>query len=121
MTMLASAYETDYYSKAFSEVRKGIISVWMIPLIVGVIALLVLFFKFLGYAKKKNKATSLKVGRKTYGEEMLYICHLVFHPFDGFWDLKHERRGSVRAASTILGVTIIAFFYLYKSQHFLPL
>jgi len=35
----------------------------------------------------------------------------VFHPFDGFWDLKHEKRGSVRAASTILGITMIAFFY----------
>ncbi len=111
MEMLSSAYETEYYALAFAEVRKEFISKFMLPLIVGVLALLVLFFKFLGYAKKRNKATSLKVGRKTYGEELLYTFHLIFHPFDGFWDLKHEKRGSVRAASTILGITIVAFFY----------
>ena len=40
-----------------------------------------------------------------------YPFHLCFHPFDGFWDLKHEKRGSVRAATTILGITILAMFY----------
>ncbi len=111
MKMLSSAYETEYYALAFAEVRKNVISKLMIPLVVGIIALVVLFFKLLGYAKKRNKATTLKVGKKTYGEEMLYVFHLVFHPFDGFWDLKHEKRGSVRAGTTILGITIIAFFY----------
>ncbi len=111
MEMLSAAYETQYYSKAFAEVRKSIISTWMLPLVILAIVALVFFFKFLGWAKKKNKAVSLKVGRKTYGEEMLYVFHLIFHPFDGFWDLKHEKRGSVRAASTILGITILAFFY----------
>ena len=119
MEMLGTAYETDYYSKAFAETRKAIISKWMIPLIAAVIVLLMLVAKFLGWAKKKNKATSLKVGRKTYVEELLYMFHLVFHPFDGFWDLKHEKRGSVRAASTILGVTIIAFFYQAIGQGYL--
>lgn len=111
MKMLQSAYETEYYALAFGAIRKEIISQYMIPLIVGIILLIVLLIKFLGYAKKRNKATNLKVGRKTYGEEMLYIFHLIFHPFDGFWDLKHEKRGSIRAGTTILGITIIAFFY----------
>ena len=111
MDILSKAYEIDYYSKAFSEIRKDIIARWMIPMVAALIALIVLVLKFLGWAKKKNKAVSLKVGQKTYGEEMLYVFHLMFHPFDGFWDLKHEKRGSVRAAATILGITIIAFFY----------
>ena len=119
MEMLSSAYETDYYAKAFAEKRKQILGKWMIPIIIGVIAILVLFFKFLGWAKKKNKATALKVGKKTFGEELIYICHLVFHPFDGFWDLKHEKRGSVRAATTILAVTIFAFFYQAIGQGYM--
>ncbi len=119
MEMLSSAYETDYYSKAFAEQRKGILSIWMIPLIIVLIVALIYFFKFLGWAKKKNKATSLKVGKKTYGEEMLYVFHLIFHPFDGFWDLKHEKRGSVRAATTILGITIVAFFYQAIGQGYM--
>ncbi len=111
MEMLKSAYEVEYYSNAFAAQRKEILSVWMLPLIIVVIVAIYFFFRFLGWAKKKNKATSLKVGRKTYLEELLYAFHLVFHPFDGFWDLKHEKRGSIRAGTTILGITIIAFFY----------
>ena len=111
MKMLSSAYETNYYSKAFAEIRKAGISNMMIPMVLALILVIVAISKFLGWAKKKNKATSLKVGRKTYGEEMLYVFHIIFHPFDGFWDLKHEKRGSVRAAATILGITVLAFFY----------
>ena len=31
-----------------------------------------------------------------------YAGHVIFHPFDGFWDLKHEKRGSLAAANIIL-------------------
>ena len=111
MAMLANAYETDNYSRAFEEWRRGALNNALIWIIVGAIVVLWLFFKFLGYAKKRNKATSLKVGRKSYIEELLYVFHLVFHPFDGFWDLKHEKRGSVRAGITIIAITVLAFFY----------
>ena len=111
MEMLSKAYETAQYSKAFAETRKDLLGKWLIPLLILIIALCVGLVKFLGWAKKKNKATSLKVGRKTYVEELLFVFHLVFHPFDGFWDLKHEKRGSVRGGLTIMGLTILAFFY----------
>ena len=109
--MLQKAYDTNYSSDAFAEMRKDFVEDWILLIVFGVVALIVLFVKFLGYAKKKNKVTTLKVGRKTYWEELVYAFHLVFHPFDGFWDLKHEKRGSVRAASTILGLTVLSFFY----------
>ena len=109
--VLQNAYETKYASKAFAEVRKDAIGSWILLIAVVAIGLIIGIVKFLGYAKRKNKETSLKVGRKTYWEELIYPFHLCFHPFDGFWDLKHEKRGSVRAASTILGITIIAMFY----------
>ena len=111
MEILEKAYETQYYALAFSETLSDVIGRWLLLILVGVIAVCVLLAKFLGYAKRKNKATSLKVGRKSYGEELLYVFHLVFHPFDGFWDLKHEKRGSMRAAWTILGITALALFY----------
>ncbi len=58
-----------------------------------------------------NKRATLKIGRKSLREELLYAFHVIFHPFDGFWDLKHERRGSVKSATVILLVTVLAFFY----------
>ena len=108
---LERSYETDYASLAFAESRKDVIGKSVIWIVLGAAVVLFGLTKFLGYAKKKNKVTTLKVGRKTYWEELIYVFHLVFHPFDGFWDLKHEKRGSVRAGTTILAITVIAFFY----------
>ena len=28
-----------------------------------------------------------------------YAFYVLFHPFDGFWDLKHEKKGTIRAAA----------------------
>ena len=119
MEYLAGAYETTYYSLAYAELRKDIIGKWMIPIIAAVIVVVVLLLKFLGWAKKKNKAASIRPGPKKYWEELIFVFHLMFHPFDGFWDLKHEKRGSVRAASTILGLTIVAFFYQSIGQGYI--
>ena len=119
MEILSFAYEVEYYSLAFAEVRKEIISQWLIPLLIVAIVLIVLLLKFLGFAKKKNKEVSLIVGKKKYWQELIYAFHLVFHPFDGFWDLKHEKRGSVRAATTILGITVLAFFYQAIGQGYI--
>ena len=119
MDILSFAYETDYYSRSFAEVRKEIISQWLIPLLIVAIVLIWLVLKFLGWAKVKNKEVSLIVGRKKYWQELIYVFHLAFHPFDGFWDLKHEKRGSVRAATTILGITVVSFFYQAIGQGYI--
>ena len=63
------------------------------------------------FAKKVNKRAATSGTKRTYAEELLYVFHLMFHPFDGFWDLKHEKRGSLRAALTILGAVIVAVYY----------
>ena len=111
MEYYKAAYDTTNYSAAFQEVRKQWITDHFILIPIAVIVLVLLWSKFSKYTKKKNKDTSLKVGRKTYWEELLYAFHLIYHPFDGFWDLKHEKRGSVRGAITILALTIFAFYY----------
>ncbi|MBQ8416030.1 MAG: YIP1 family protein, partial [Clostridia bacterium] len=68
--------------------------------------------KFFGWAAKVNKRVSTDgKARKTFGQELLYGFHVIFHPFDGFYDLKHEHRGSVRASLVFVGLTLLAFFY----------
>ena len=111
MEYYKAAYDTSNYSAAFQEVRKQWINDYFLLLPVGVIALILLWRLFSKYTKKKNRDTALKVGKKTYWEELLYVFHVIYHPFDGFWDLKHEKRGSVRAAITILALTILTFYY----------
>jgi tetratricopeptide (TPR) repeat protein len=106
-----AAYDTDGWSDSYKEIRKAWIAkyVLLIPvLVVGIIALVVIFFK---KAAKINLRAATAGGKRTFAEELLYGFHLIFHPFDGFWDLKHEKRGSLRAAIVYVAVTVIAFFY----------
>ena len=105
------AYDTANYSLAFGELRQQWISnyLWTLPLAAAV--LIFAIAKFLKYANKVNKRVAVQTGKRTYWEELLFAFHLIMHPFDGFWDLKHEKRGSVRAGTTILAVTLIVFYY----------
>lgn len=41
-------------------------------------------------------------GWQEYVSGLRYAKHVIFHPFDGFWDLTHEKRGSMGAAHTFL-------------------
>ncbi|MBQ8639896.1 MAG: YIP1 family protein [Lachnospiraceae bacterium] len=41
-----------------------------------------------------------------YVKTLTYVFHVIFHPFDGFWDLKKEKRGSLAAAFTFVFLTI---------------
>lgn len=105
------AYDTSNYSDAYKEIRKEWISKYILLLLAIVAVVIVACVLFLKYAAKVNKRAATAGGKRTFKEELLYGFHLWLHPFDGFWDLKHEKRGSLRAAIVYLVVTIIAFFY----------
>lgn len=59
-------------------------------------------------AKSASKGIqSLQAGkgsawRSRYAGSLRYALYLITHPFDGFWDLIHEERGSIAAANTFL-------------------
>ena len=36
-----------------------------------------------------------------YFGSLKYALYVITHPLDGFWDLTHEKRGSIAAANTI--------------------
>ena len=111
MQYYESIKETENWSKSFAEIRKEWANkyFWIIPIII--VAAFILIVKFFAYTRKVNSRAALKIGRKSLREELLYAFHVIFHPFDGFWDLKHEKRGSVRSATIILLITVLAFFY----------
>lgn len=44
---------------------------------------------------------------KNYIQSLKFALYCITHPFDGFWDLTHEKRGSIAAANTILILTLI--------------
>ena len=106
-----AAYDTANYSNAYKEIRKEWISNYILLIPVIVIAICLFCSKFMEYANKVNRRVATSGEKRTYGKELLYAFHVIFHPFDGYWDLKHEKRGSVRAAVTILGATLVVFYY----------
>lgn len=106
-----TAYDTSNYSDSYKEIRKEWISKYILLLLAVIVAVIAACVLFLKYAAKVNKRATAAGGKRTFKEELLYGFHLWLHPFDGFWDLKHEKRGSLRAAIVYLAVTVVAFFY----------
>ncbi len=119
LTYFESAYDTDNWSNSYKELRKEWMSTYfllLLLLIVGLIVGLALFFKLMG---KINKRVATSGKKRTFGQEIAYGFHIIFHPFDGFWDLKHEKRGSVRGAVFFIVLAIATFYYQAIGQGYL--
>jgi hypothetical protein len=41
------------------------------------------------------------------GKTLKYALYVSMHPLDGFWDLTHEKRGSIAAANVIIGTAVL--------------
>jgi len=41
------------------------------------------------------------------GSTLKYSLYVMTHPLDGFWDLTHEKRGSIGAANVIIALAVI--------------
>jgi hypothetical protein len=53
------------------------------------------------------------------GKTLKYSLYVIFHPFDGFWDLTHEKRGSKGAATIILGLVLLTQVWTWTYSSFL--
>ena len=119
LTYFESAYDTDNWSNSYKELRKEWMSTYfllLLLLIVAIIVVVMLFFKWMG---KINKRVATSGKKRTFGQEIAYGFHVIFHPFDGFWDLKHEKRGSVRGAIFFIVLAIATFYYQAIGQGYL--
>lgn len=63
--------------------------------------------------------TNLRHSARDLAVTLRYCLHVIVHPFDGFWDLKHEKRGSVAAASCIILLTLLANLWSKQYSSFL--
>ncbi|MBQ6514787.1 MAG: YIP1 family protein [Clostridia bacterium] len=61
-------------------------------------------------ARTADKA-EMSAGRSAwwarYKSSLRYALYVITHPFDGFWDLTHEHRGTLAAANTFLILFLI--------------
>lgn len=54
-----------------------------------------------------------------YFDTLKYALYVITHPLDGFWDLTHEKRGSLAAANTIVVLTLIVTIMKLQFTSFL--
>ena len=57
--------------------------------------------------KPETQNGKVKAWMSRYGQTMKYALYVITHPFDGFWDLIHEKKGSIAAANTFLALFLI--------------
>lgn len=120
MEYFKAAHDTENYDLAFRQWRNEWVSKYALIVPVVVIAFFFVLSRFFKWAGKVNKNTSLdRNAKRSFKEEVCYAYHVMLHPFDGFWDLKHEKRGSVRAAIFFIAWAVIAFTYQQIGQAYL--
>ena len=114
-----AAFDTENWSRSYQEIRRQAMSKYFLILVVGIVAVIIA----VAFLNKKiteiNKKTATMGGKRTFMQELLYGFHVIAHPFDGFWDLKHEKRGSVRASIVYIAVAILTFYYQSIGQGYL--
>lgn len=65
------------------------------------------------------KAKINKQSMKRFWESLRYSLYIMTHPFDGFWDLTHEKRGSMAAANVLLGLTFLTNIWNLRFTNFM--
>ena len=60
-----------------------------------------------GFAIEKGTEKPRTTFWNQYIASMKYALHVITHPFDGFWDLIHENRGTMAAAHTFLFLLLL--------------
>lgn len=112
------AYNASGYSKCFSRIRKGWIEKYILVIPIVIIALAWGISRFFKYANKVNEKGQVMKEKRSFWEAFLYGFHVIFHPFDGFWDLKHEKRGNFKAGAFFVILTIVGYIYNDIGQSF---
>ncbi len=119
------ANDRKNYSKAFQNHRRqvlenifGFVALWLLALIIF------LLYRMRQRSKEAHRPRLWPDPEKLTGRQRLavglrYALYVIVHPFDGFWDLKHEKRGSVYSASVILLLAAVSYVALRQYTGFL--
>ena len=119
LSYFEAAYDTDNWSNSYKEIRKEWMSTYFLLLLLIIVVLIVGISTFFKWMAKINKRVATSGKKRTFGQELAYGFHIILHPFDGFWDLKHEKRGSVRGAIFFIVLAIATFYYQAIGQGYL--
>ena len=113
MEQFKLAWDIDNYSNSFKQYRKLWIENYVIVIPLSIVLIVILVSQFFKYANRVNSRDQIREGRRLkLKSHMFYGIYIIFHPFDGFWDMKHEKRGSLLAAVIYFLLTCLAFIFM---------
>ncbi len=110
----------EAYSDAYKESRNAALRQYLVPVFLAILAALFAVIWLLRYIGKRNRDDKYKDKRHRFSGHFLYAFYVMTHPFDGFYDLKHEKRGSMLGATVwlLLGATGMVAAKVFSSYLF---
>lgn len=107
MDCFVTAVDQSNYSKAFLRYRTAWLSehFTLVMLVIGGLIALIMVLTVVG--RRLEARYPIKQG--SVRDCLKYPLYVIFHPFDGFWDLKNEKRGRKWVATVLVILTIVAF------------
>lgn len=102
------------YSDAFEEYRNDLIKQWFLPIVIVVAALYILSIVLKILRKKKVKVKDTSSAYSKLESKYTFPLYTLFHPADGFQQLKPRKIGSWR----VVGILLAALFTVFTLQFF---
>jgi len=131
MELFESGNDRENYSGAFRFYREKIIAKNFSNIIYGILILILILFLYktirrkysslfvqaahITKAEKRLQNRSINKVYKyiiKYTKQISYSLYVIFHPFDGFVNLKFEKKGSYFSASILLFITSLTYILL---------
>lgn len=116
--------DKTYYEKAYKFNREKLLQKAGFLTFIAVILLVAVVVFLISKVSKYNEKLTEKRHSGRFIDEIIFGLYVCRHPFDGNWALKHEKRGSVRAATFWLCLSgFSAIFaelgacYLQRAEH----
>ncbi len=122
MEYLKLGGDKQFYSKAKGYLNKEKIADNLLFIIIGIVALIVFIIVYFKYIKKNISIGGL-LNKHEWYRGLKYSFYIMVHPFDGYWDMTHEKKGCMKSGIIIFAVYTFACVlegqftgFLFKSQ-----
>lgn len=91
--------DKTYYEKAYKLNREEILQKAGFLTFIAIIAVILVVAWLIGKIGRYNEKLTETPHKGRFWDEVVFGFYVMRHPFDGNWALKHEKRGSVGAAT----------------------
>lgn len=107
LEMLKQIRNHKDYSIVFKKLRDNFIRDYFPAMLLCAVVLIIAIIIIKKVCSKSKKIEQIK--QTDLYQKYKYSKYTMFHPFDAFWDIKHEKRGDVKTATLLLALFTILY------------